>query len=139
MPERSFRFRRLQRFLRFFRDAAVICHVVGGERLRCICNFTRRSSLSRLFFVFFSSPRSLRSPLQHTRDFVQSATLRLSLFFSSSVSENAARRWRNLRSFGEPSGRGRQTVAKLLAGTANDCLRFVPNVARHHPECAPAK
>lgn len=23
------------------RDAAVICHVVGGERLRCICNFTR--------------------------------------------------------------------------------------------------
>lgn len=29
-------------FLFFFHDAAaVICHVVGGERLRCICDFTR--------------------------------------------------------------------------------------------------
>lgn len=29
-------------YRRFFRDVAiVICHVVGGERLRCICDFTR--------------------------------------------------------------------------------------------------
>ena len=94
LARRSFRFRWLQRFLRFFRDAAVICHVVGGERLRCICNFTRRLlslPLSRLVFVssdlFPRSDRSFAFPL--------------SLFFSSSVSENAARRWRNLRSFGE--------------------------------------
>ena len=65
LARRSFRFRWLQRFLRFFRDAAVICHVVGGERLRCICNFTRRLlslPLSRLVFVSSDLfPRSDRS------------------------------------------------------------------------------
>lgn len=101
----------------FPRRGAVICHVVGGERLRCICNFTRHSP-----------PAPLSLSLSHTR-----SPFLLDLFFPLDniqlrcsspplpsppslaallfVSENAPR---NSRSFGERErergggGRGRE-------------------------------
>lgn len=126
------------------RDAAVICHVVGGERLRCICNFTRHSpppspSPPFLLDLFptentqLRCPSSLPPPPSHSVPFPP-----------FSVSENAPRPATEFEKFwgGEREREGRerrrQTVAKLL-GAADDCLRFVPTSPAAPPRICPVK
>lgn len=127
------------------RDAAVICHVVGGERLRCICNFTRHSpppspspsvssrSLSHRKYPaslpFLSpSPSVPLRPLPTLLRFRKRATTR------HGIREVLERRERER----EGRERRRQTVAKLL-GAADDCLRFVPTSPAAPPRICPVK
>lgn len=123
------------------RDAAVICHVVGGERLRCICNFTRHSPPPS------PSPSVSSRSLSHRKYPASLPFLSPSLsvpFPPFSVSENAPRPatefekfWRGERER-EGRERRRQTVAKLL-GAADDCLRFVPTSPAAPPRICPVK
>lgn len=126
------------------RDAAVICHVVGGERLRCICNFTRHSpppspSPPFLLDLFPTENTQLRCPSSLPPPPSLSVP-----FPPFSVSENAPRPatefekfWRGERER-EGRERRRQTVAKLL-GAADDCLRFVPTSPAAPPRICPVK
>lgn len=145
LPHRVVRFRWCNGSLvSFHRDAAVICHVVGGERLRCICNFTRHSpppspSPPFLLDLFPTENTQLRCPSSLPPPPSLSVP-----FPPFSVSENAPRPatefekfWRGERER-EGRERRRQTVAKLL-GAADDCLRFVPTSPAAPPRICPVK
>lgn len=86
----------------FFCDAAVICHVVGGERLRCICNFTRHSSRLAVSSDLFPCARAIhRIPLCSSSARRLRAVLspcfrkRATIYGIQEVLGNGGRRWPN--------------------------------------------